>query len=244
MEPTLGRPAYIKPRSPMVAEAAALEKIASDLAHDLGVDVPPVILTDPPSGWAASSREVCASLVIYNFQLHWGGSQHGVKLPPGSAVKDDPNLHARAALLRQTTWGRMVAEAIPVAAARAFVFDAWVDQPDHNHPSNIVWGLDTHDPSRHGLCFFDYEMALGAGGWGPVAPVPFPEELLAGMDRREVAATVARVQGFAPETIHAIVDRVPSRFMNAARKTDVIQHLTARREHLGEALSRFLKSDA
>lgn len=242
METTLGRPAYIKPRAPMVPEAAALEKIASDLAHDLGVDVPPVILTDPPPGWTGTNRAVCASLVLYNFQLHWGGGQHGVRLPPGSAVKDDPNLHARAALLRQTKWGKMVAEAVPVAAARAFVFDCWVDQPDHNHPSNVVWGLDTADITRHGLCFFDYEMAFGAGGWSSLAAAPFPEELLAGMSREEVAATVARVQAYAPETIHAIVDRIPARFMNASRKIDVVQHLTERREALGEALGRFLKS--
>lgn len=242
IDASLGRPAYIKPRSPMVPEASALEKIASDLAHDLGIELPPVVLTDPPTGWTAANRQVCASLVVYGHQLHWGGAQHGVQLRPGSAVADDPAQHARAALLHKTAWGRLVATDIPIQAARAFVFDSWVGQPDHNHPSNIVWGIDTKDAGQHGLCFFDYEMAFGVGGWAAVGPAPFPEEMLAGMDRGEVAATIARVEAMQVAPIRAIVDRIPVRFMQHDRKEDLLQQLLTRRETLREVLAAFVES--
>lgn len=236
----LGRTAYLKPRRPLVPEAAALEKIASDLAHDLDVRVPPVILTNPPGGWQGGP-EVCASLVLYGFQLHWGAAQHGVQIRAGAAVPEDPTQHARAALLAGSSWGRLIEESARVAAARAFVFDSWVGQPDHNHPSNIAWGLSLTDESDHSLCFFDYEMAFGVGGWTELAPAPFPEELLAHLDPEEAVATISQVEGLPDETIRAVVHRIPGRFMKSKRKEDIIHTLVERRTQLRAALTPVLR---
>lgn len=85
-------------------------------------------------------------------------------------------------------------------------------------------------------------MAFGVGGWAAVGPAPFPEEMLAGMDRAEVAATIARVEAMQVAPIRVIVDRIPVRFMQHDRKDDVLQQLLTRRETLREALAAFVES--
>ena len=58
-----GRRAYMKPTRkalPMYAKAAR-EKIASDLASELGVPVPPVLLTTREDRPAGEERNVCVS---------------------------------------------------------------------------------------------------------------------------------------------------------------------------------------
>lgn len=238
--PELGRAAYMKPRKPMAPEAAALEKIASDLAYDLEVTVPPVILTDPPSGWNGC-REVCASLVMFGFQLHWGGARHGVKIQYDGLVEDDPSAHARAAIMSDTTWGRMIVDDAKTVAARAFVFDTWVGQPDHDHPSNIAWGVNLADEADHSLCFYDYEMAFGVGGWADLTPAPFPRELLAHLDPESAEQALREVETFPIETIDDVTRRIPDRFMQPDRKENIIEQLTSRRMAVREALAPVLR---
>lgn len=240
MSDELGRPAYLKPRRPMVPEAAALEKLASDLAHDLGVRVPPVVLTNPPTAWSGAT-EICASLVLYGFQLHWGAASHGTK-NKAEAIPDEQAMeHARGAIQARTRWGELILEAAVAAAAPALVFDTWVGQPDHDHPSNIAWGMNLANEADHGLCFFDYEMAFGVGGWAPVAPAPFPRELLAVLKAEDVMRAVTAVESLGAEHISAVVNRIPERFMSAERKRNIVTQLMDRRRRLHAALEPVAK---
>lgn len=236
----LGRPAYLKPRKPLLPEAAALEKVASDLAHDLRVSVPPVVLTDPPEGWVGAT-EICASLILYGFQLHWGAASHGVQNRPINSMPDDPHEYARAALRSGTSWGKKILEVVPTSAARAYVFDTWVGQPDHNHPSNIAWGIDLQNEDDHGLCYFDYEMAFGVGGWTPLTPAPFPEELLSYMDPEEALKAAEEASIMPSENIRAVVSRVPSRYMPSDRKEDIITNLLERKCLLPKVISSAIR---
>ncbi len=64
------RRAYLKPlkKDPgPFRSRAAREKIVSDLAHDLGVAVPPVILYERPDG--GDERDCCVSLVVHATQF-------------------------------------------------------------------------------------------------------------------------------------------------------------------------------
>jgi hypothetical protein len=235
MAPPLGRSVYLKPRRALVPEAAALEKIASDLAHDLGVRVPPVVLTNHPSGWGGAAG-VCASLVMYGFQLHWGAAAHGVRNHQEISVDEPSVAHARAALRAGGLPGDLILAAAREAAAAALVFDTWVGQPDHDHPSNIAWGMSLADETDHGLCFFDYEMALGVGGWPAVGPAPFPRELLDQIDARGLERAIAAVEALPAHDIGAVV-RIPESYLRSERKEDIVTHLIHRRQRLREALT-------
>ena len=223
----LGRRVYIKPKAPMVTRAAANEKLAADLGHDLGVNVPPAVLTSPPTeGWGGQEL-VVASLVMYGFQLHWGAAKHGFRNPPANT--DRPDESVRGAILSNTEWGEVLRQISPVPAARAFVFDTWVGQADHDHPSNIAWGVNPDDESDTALMFFDYEMAFGVGMWRDVQAAPFPAELLALLDRDEVERTVQAVESFDEERLTSTVARVPDSHLAPDDKADIIRQLLARR---------------
>lgn len=223
----LGRRVYIKPKKPMVIRAAANEKLAADLGHDLGVNVPPAVLTTPPAERWDGQGLVVASLVMYGFQLHWGAAKHGVRNPATNT--DESGESVRGAILSNTVWGEVLRKIAPVPASRAFVFDTWVGQADHNHPSNIAWGINPDNESDSALMFFDYEMAFGVGTWGPVQAAPFPAELMALLDRDEVERTVRAVEAFDEERLTMTVSRVPDSHLAPDEKADIIRQLLARR---------------
>lgn len=219
------RRAYMKPRWLNDAPIAAREKIASDLAFDIGVCVPPVILARRRQCPTGESKQVALSMRLFVEQVEWWRLRR--RLRPGSGF-----LHMDL--------GEMVRQAAPIQAAKAYVFDCWVGQPDHDNNirnSNIVLGYDNADES-YSLVFFDYEMAFGHGGWGdPTQPQPFPEELLELADSDEIEQTILRIENLEAEEIGDIVRRVPEDFMRAEDQEELVNALLARRTHLRTMIS-------
>lgn len=231
---SIGRNAYIKPKKLMLTpRSAANEKLAADLATDLGVNVPPAVLTNPPPGWDGQNL-ICASLVMHGFQLHWGAAKHGTRNPPIN--RDSATATARGAIASDTDWGAALRSIAPAQASRAWVFDAWVGQVDHDHPSNIAWGINPDNEADHALAFFDYEMAFGVGGWAPTAKPPFPVEFLAMLDRDVVNRTVALIEGIAEDHLHETVFRIPESHLAEADKVNIFEQLLTRRVTLRAAL--------
>ena len=76
------RRAYLKPLATCKPgnERAAREKIASDLAHDLGVNVPPAVLWTRTDLGADEEKHVCLSLVMSAHQAPWGSVADHVAL--------------------------------------------------------------------------------------------------------------------------------------------------------------------
>lgn len=192
---SLGRRAYLKPRRKANADwaKAAREKIAADLAFELGVAVPPVVLATRDV--SEEERNVCLSLVMFSRQFSW------------CEVKG----WANAAAASPTA--KLFQAVAPIAASRAFVFDTWLDQTDHGgepvagigasfegHDHNLMLGFDDPASSHSSLVFVDYAFSLGAGGhWatggaGKVTPARFPQKLLHRLDRLELQATVERLE--------------------------------------------------
>ena len=65
---------YLKPtksRAEKNPSLAAHEKIAADLAADLGLPVPPVLLYDRPDAPTSEESRCCVSLVMYPKQTAW-----------------------------------------------------------------------------------------------------------------------------------------------------------------------------
>jgi hypothetical protein len=171
---------------------------------------------------------------MFGFQLHWGAARHGVRNP--SVNTDVPQTTMRGTILTNTEWGRTLRAKAPVAAARALVFDTWVGQADHDHPSNIAWGINPDDENDNDILFFDYEMAFGVGGWAKVVRPPFPAELLNLIDHNEVALAAACVANYDEDRLRQTVNRIPKDHLPTDQKADIIKQLLARRALVPAAL--------
>lgn len=145
------RRAYLKPTN-IHADAAqvaraAREKIASDLAYDLGLPVPAAQLTTLSSPPPGCEPTVVVSLVQYPTQHPWAL----IKAHP----LDGGNPLSLALAQVLTTCAPMLA------------FDTWLDQTDHgDHPHNIVWGYDPQNVADSRVIFLDYAFSMGfRGDW-------------------------------------------------------------------------------
>lgn len=216
----LGRQAYLKPRRRDGArghERAAREKIASDLAFDLGVTVPPVLLYRR-DGAGSDEVNVCVSLRMFRAQFSWSQV---------CDFLDRPESETRALLSAR----------LSEAASKGLVFDTWVGQGDHNdHPHNILFGYDTNDyKSLNSFIFLDYAMALGYGGlwwdgrFAEVAEIGFPPKMLDVLDRSIVDQTVDAIERYSDDVIAEIVGRVPTSHLPAEEGAVITDGLRARR---------------
>lgn len=213
------RTGYLKPAKPhQEAEKsarAAREKIASDLAQDLELPVPPAMLTireNPPVNCEAT---VVVTLVMYPSQYTWGQVKTLV-------LGADPGGLALASVYSQCS---------PVLP-----FDAWVQQADHgDHPDNIIWGYDPSNITDSQLIFLDYAYSLGydgrwgGEGWKQFALPPFPPALLEHGDEIKLLETAHRIAAFDREEIRDIVYRIPKAYLEDAQKDTICTGLIGRR---------------
>jgi hypothetical protein len=227
-----GRRAYLKPRQPDAGRVfcrAAREKIASDLAAEVGVCVPPVVLARQ-FDVAGEENYVCVSLVMYPRQWSWG-QVRGLLADRGS-----------------TPIGMSVAGLIPKSAAQGLAFDTWVGQTDHaDHPHNIILGLDPADELDRRLVFLDYAMAMGVkdawanGGYAKCAPAPFPAYMLQNLDRKALAETITVIENVPEPRIRDIVGRIPASYLPQEKGAVIADGLVARRLLIRSALAPHLE---
>jgi hypothetical protein len=227
------RRAYLKPtrRDPDPARArAAREKIASDLAHDLGVPVPPVVLSEVRNG--SEERFVALSLVMFPLQWAWSQTKRFINV-----ASDAGNL------IRRTAY---------TAAAQGLVLDTWLAQPDHteNHEHNIIFGYVPGDATCNQLLFLDYAFSLGFGrAWEnelyrDCSIAPFPRALCENLDQRTLEATVAQVEAFPEQTVREVVTRIPATHLAIDQRAVIIDGLVARRSLVRSALAAYLSGGA
>jgi hypothetical protein len=203
---------------------AAREKIAADLAHDLGVPVPPVQLTTRSDG--RNVKPVAVSLVMYPRQWAW----EQVKTQP---VGETVHGAALVAILAQAT---------PMLA-----FDTWLAQTDHgDHPHNIVWGYDPASMANAGLIFLDYSFSMGYSGgwkdghWRTVEMAPFPALLLQHLDRSALRDTIQKIEAYPAEVIREVVGRLPDSHMPPPQRDLLQEALIGRKSLLKDCLQRLL----
>lgn len=226
-----GRRCYLKPRKvdrrPYTARAAR-EKICSDLAADLGVPVPPAILCRR-AGAQRNNEEayVVVTLFMYPTQFHWGSVR--------DTLDDGDEL------------SRIMRTLLPHVSARAFAFDTWVLQGDHNdHDSNISFGYDPSEPSRRGYVFLDYAMALRFGleaDWEQSGAAGFPPRMKRDLDTASLAEAVSNIEALPESRIRDVVGRIPQEFLPPDDASQIIQGLVARQalvrglleEHMGKS---------
>jgi hypothetical protein len=215
-----GRRAYLKPtkaKDPSLQffEVAAREKIAADLAHDLGLSVPPAQLAKYTDGCDGADENVVVSLVMYKTQWSW------------DQLRDEKIESANhGAALRRAIEG----------AAGMLVFDTWIAQGDHSDssPHNIIWGYDDDDDDGS-LVYLDFARTLSwdgswdSGGWREVAVVPFPKLLKQHCVDADVIAMAQRIRDFPDDSIASVVDRIPESYLRPAERETIRTGLMRRK---------------
>lgn len=230
-----GRAAYLKPLKILTGDfagIAAREKIAADLAHDLRVHVPPAVLAFRKNGPPGEQRRVMLSLRVSAAQSEW------------SDVKF--RMARRIPYTGRLDIGAQARKCAPRDAARAYVFDLWVNQLDHVGDivnfSNIALGVDDHG-ANPAFVFFDYEKSMGFldGKWQPLSvPPPFPPELRAAIDLTEAMDTAAQIQALPEEAIAGVVNRVPAEWLTPTDAEQIIGNLIERKVGVVAALAHHL----
>jgi hypothetical protein len=214
---------------------AAREKICSDLAYDIGVNVPPVVLAHREN-CGSEEKYVAVSLVLYPLQWPW------------VLVKE------RLRLLTDT--GKLIRDSVSQgAAAAALVFDTWVDQLDHSdaHDHNIVWGFESTDMAKNAMVFLDYAWSLGfkrpresIGGWESegykkIGRAPFPPQLIDLASDQQLNAILQRVESYPEKKIRDIVTRVPESYLDEAVRGTIVDGLIYRRTLVREVIRGYDK---
>lgn len=232
--------AYLKPlkKSESSAHArAAREKICSDLAYELGVDVPPVLLVEREGCPAHEEQYACVSRVMHPRQWSWMQIKRFVV---------DPSLDARV--------NGIIMQALPASAARGMALDAWVDQADHNdHPHNIIFGYAPGATSNGSFVFLDFAWSLGfplprhrphgwsKEAWKDVSPPMFPPHMARYVDVDVLEATVVAIETMSNDLIREIVARIPDTFLPPEQRDLIVEGLIGRKALVREMLSAKLK---
>ena len=132
-------PAYLKPTRICqdTHPRAAIEKIASDFAYDLGLPLPPALLYRRPNCPADEEQRACVLLVLYEENYPWGE----VWSIDGLALQ----------IVRSTL----------TAACGIIAFDAWIGNKDRNNKNNVLFGSGA---DHSGWVFIDSANSLNYGG--------------------------------------------------------------------------------
>lgn len=208
-----------KPLKPGPVPFAALEKIASDLAFDLELPVPPVTLWDRSPQQNGECQYVAVSSVPFPQPREWG------------KIHGDPTLAAIAATIRQK---------LSAPASAMCAFDTWLHNTDHNnHPANLLVSLATDPEQTLYVAYIDYSYSM-AHSWpgkewaGHYCPKVYDPQVAP--DLGTIRATVDRIQNLSETHIREVVERVPDQFITPAQKTNVGDGLADRKHRLNDIL--------
>ena len=207
----------LKPSKPDAADIRALpraahEKIAADLAFDLGLPVPPAVLVDGKACGGLVQAAV-VSLVLYPEVHRW---DHVTATPASLAIGSHILRSTRAA------WSGIVA------------FDAWLGNTDRHNATNLLIGIDTstESPSAEAV-FCDYANSMLYSQWkkGSCPAVAVPDVVLvlsALRDRDAALATAEKIRAYSAEKIAEIVNRIPETHLAPEGREVIIECLAER----------------
>jgi len=214
---------YLKPLNPNPQHpVAAYEKIASDLAYEVGVNVPPVVLHCRPNPPAPQPKEVAVSLV-------WGRSSVWSELfNMGAADGGIPDsLPALAHLAKH-----VLAEGSGVLA-----LDAWLHNQDRNNARNALLAYDC-GTGPGTMCYIDFGHTMDcSGSWTQghhqvFARVNVPPFFATCVDRGRVRETAERIIGLSDAVVAQIVQRIPDGFLAAPARDRLAEWLVWRKQNL------------
>jgi hypothetical protein len=191
---------------------AATEKIVADLAHVIGLPVPPVTLWDRGDG-AADPRYVAVSAWAFVSPLTWA------QAAPALSSQQKASLIETASAM------------IP--------FEMWIGADDRQNDTNLLIDGDMQGDTTRGA-WIDYAFALDhtwKGNLVPVGGVPvmFPP---VGAREPEPSSTIAkRITDVEDAAISRIVNRVPRHYLPDASAANIVRNLLERRAQVNAAIT-------
>jgi len=207
---------YLKPTRicPPDLPRAAAEKIAFDISHEVGVQVPPVqIYHRPDANPDHEEVRTCISLVCDPWFIPWNQLDDWRQMDKGV---DD----------------RVKAE-FPKCSS-FYALDVYLGQADRKMPRNTLLSFDPRN-DNFTFVFIDYSYSMNFRnsweneGWKKVGAVDLPKGMAELLDRDIVRQTAVKVRDLNEGTLNGIVDRIPGHFLSDAQKTTVKQGLIGRR---------------
>jgi len=221
---------YLKPLNPRAGHSRpAYEKIASDLAHDIGVNVPPVVLYRRPDAQPPEPREVAISFA-------WGGATPWGDLFNINAADGGVQPPGLAGLIRQFVG----------ASSGVMAVDAWVRNTDrHNEGNAILAHAGEGDLGQ--LFYVDFANAMDYDGhWSAdkgnhqaFQRPPVPPLLVACAVRKRVEEAAQRIADLADSVVADIVTRIPDDFLAKSARDQLVAWLVWRKQQLVPSWSQW-----
>lgn len=213
--------AYLKPtrKDGPDAPRAAFEKIAADLAGELNLCVPPVILYDKPTKSQKEERRCALSLICF------------------------PKIYTLHQL--NVMWSRFDSDvqssiAISIAESSGMIaFDYYVDQVDRKNPSNILYGYSAS--FEQGTVMFidfawsmNYKYRWANGGWKNMNQLVLPPLYSSYVDNSRIQQVASDIESLPDVTIIKVVERIDQSWLMKALRKDLIEGLLQRRKIVAE----------
>lgn len=201
---------------------AAHEKIAADLAFELKLPVPPVVLWNRRNAPAGQERHCCVSAIPFEGAFY---TWRQIRTRAGIAVRIGSHLGQ-------------------VASAMS-VFDTWIMNGDRFNDGNLlIQQLHPNGPVRAAYIDLANSMTLVSRflqhqhpgqtleeQWRKSYVIQrYPQE--APQDDSARDAAVARIEALPDSVIHDIVTRIPIGYMDAAKQAEIVAGLIFRKQHL------------
>ena len=196
---------------------AAHEKIAADLAYDLNLPVPPVVLWDRASVLPGEARFVAIIAVPF----------------PNPAELESVTLESES--------GHRSLEVMSGVASAMSVFDTWLSNTDHRYPSeNVLIGMANGDASIARLAYIDYAFSMSyawrAKSYKAPGGVPIYHPEIS-PDYDAMNATLINIETIMEEDIFEIIERVPPCFFTRRLLDLTWDGLLYRQAHLRELMT-------
>ena len=193
---------------------AAKEKIASDLAHELGVSVPPVLLHEWDYG--TGLIPVCLSRVCYRSQYHL------VDLL--DSRREDGGLK-----------GPMFQLIARMLKSPGFIaFDAWLANTDRANDGNVMVGFETDGEDVGELLFIDFSNAMmwsraDLAAFQKVSVLPVLQRMTDADANRHIAE---RIRDLPVATVEVVLHRIPEPFLRPVDRDLLLEGLIARKQRI------------
>jgi hypothetical protein len=225
--------AYMKPGAigalAWTYPAPAYEKIAADIAHDLGCPVPACQIWNRPAPVPANYAHYC-SMSLREFPNYYSW---GMCIASVNAANADP--------VTKQLVGPILAQ-----ASGMLVLDTWLGQGDRgNHPANVQLGYDSAEPQRSQLVFLDFSRTMNWNGqwtgnnWHNVVLVHEPAALMNCISKARVKETYDKIMAMSEDQITEIVQRLAGPNFPDAVAAHTAEALIGRRPLLAGPISAY-----
>jgi hypothetical protein len=203
--------AYAKPSHDLHSDTprAAHEKIASDLAYDIKLPVPPVQI------WRSGPKDrgglFALSLMGFDQPMDW-------------------NVAVERRLVNEA-----ICKSVAPAISACDVFHTWIGDLDRKS-EHVQIDLDAAD-SNMGISVIDHAYAM-THIWrsDQKHPLHLCETKLAGVDKNRAAIhyIVGKIERCRNDSIKDICARVPGEFLSDAQREAIVSNLITRRDEIGD----------